>query len=119
MNPIDQTPMTWMDVARRFASVSFEDCNTPLTVIRARVGWFGLIIEITKGADHQEILSWLMVLFPTRLKSEPLSLALEGPLDHNELGIEIIEEEAEHHYRQSFGIVDGVIEFTSSTCESS
>ncbi|CRM83705.1 Septum formation inhibitor-activating ATPase [Pseudomonas sp. 22 E 5] len=111
MNTIDQTPMTWMDVARRFASVSLDDCNTPPTVIRARVGWFGLIIEVTKGADQQEILSWLMGLFPTRLKSEPLSLALEGPLDHNELGIEIVEEEAEHLYRQSFGIVDGVIEF--------
>lgn len=107
---IDQTPMTWMDVARRFASISLDDSNTPSTVIRARVGWFGLIIEVMKGTDQQTIFDWLENLFPSRLRVKPLSLELEGP-GHNGLDIEILEEDAEPQYRQSFGIVDGIIEF--------
>lgn len=112
MTPIDQTPMTWMDVARRFAEILPDDQTRPSTLIRARVGWFGLILEAVEGHDQDEILAWLETLFPTRLRNAPLSLELEGPAHGNVLPIDIVTEEAGSRFRQSFGIVDGIIEFS-------
>ncbi|SFX01428.1 KGGVGR-motif variant AAA ATPase [Pseudomonas sp. NFACC36] len=113
MTPIDQTPMTWMDVARAFATIPPENSSIPATLIRARVGWFGIILEATEKNDPIEILDWLENLFPTRLRTNPLSLELEGPTHGNVLPIEIVIEEEKSRFRQSFGIIDGVVEFSS------
>lgn len=83
--------------------------------MRARVGWFGLLLEATENIAEPMLVDWLEKLFPGRTRSNPLRLRLEGPDPSAELSVslEIVGNDA--FYRPSFGIIDGAIEFTVET----
>lgn len=114
MSSITQAPMTWMDVARRLASILPDSANIPTQLLRARVGWFGLVLEASSPLDNVLISAWLEKLFPNRVRNNPLRLELEGPQYAIELPIEVSIVEDGPIFRQSLGIVDGVIDFTHS-----
>lgn len=109
---MNEAPMTWMDVARRFATIQEDFQGRPKEIIRARVSWFSTILETSKALNEAKIVSWLDSLFPSRVRTNPLRLTLEGPENGTELPIEVEVVEQLSTSRQSFGIIDGIIEFT-------
>ncbi|WP_273430605.1 KGGVGR-motif variant AAA ATPase [Chitinibacter tainanensis] len=111
MSAFNQSPMTWVDVARCFAAITLTQSSLPSSLIRARVGWYGLEFETTNQLDTAEITRWLENLFPSRVLLDPLRLRLEGPLHCSELPVTFEESTDEPMFRQSFGTIDGVIEF--------
>lgn len=115
MSIIKEVPMTWMDVARRLACLSLADGLLPSHLVRARVGWYGITFEATEQVPLTSLATWLESLFPARIRENPLRLELEGPIKGAELPIELEIVEAQESFRQSFGIIDGVIEFKNST----
>lgn len=114
MTTITQPPMTWIDVARRLASMPSDAPPVPPGVFRARLGWYGLILETKASLDETKIAGWLEEIFPSRVRTAPLRLELEGPTCSTELPVEIALVDDEGTFRQSFGIVDGVIDFSQS-----
>jgi MinD-like ATPase involved in chromosome partitioning or flagellar assembly len=106
-----QSPMTWMDIARQFASVPPDANNIPASLVRARVSWVSVILEMTASITEVEIAEWLETIFPTRVRLAPLRLALDGPQHAGEIPVEIDVISSEQSHRQSFGIVDGIVEF--------
>ncbi|MET3135241.1 MinD-like ATPase involved in chromosome partitioning or flagellar assembly [Oxalobacteraceae bacterium GrIS 1.11] len=115
MSIINQAPMTWMDVARRLACLSLADGLLPPHLIRARVGWYGITFEAIDSIPLSSLVTWLEGLFPARIRENPLRIELEGPTQGAELPIELEIVEAQENFRQSFGIIDGIIEFKTST----
>jgi MinD-like ATPase involved in chromosome partitioning or flagellar assembly len=114
MSVIIEAPMTWMDVARRLACLSLSDDSIPPNLVRARVAWYGITFETTASVQTPLLVSWLESLFPARIRENPLRLELEGPIKGAELLIELEIVEAESNFHQSFGIIDGVVEFKKS-----
>jgi MinD-like ATPase involved in chromosome partitioning or flagellar assembly len=110
-----QSPMTWMDVARGLACLSLNNGEIPPELVRARVSWYGITFEATSPVPDLALLTWLEKIFPTRLRQNPLRLELEGPPMGAELPVEIEIVESKQSVRQSFGIIDGVIDFSVST----
>ncbi|MBY5409619.1 hypothetical protein HFO98_14320 [Rhizobium leguminosarum] len=113
MSALQAPPTTWIDVARRLALVSVESLEIPAKIYRARIAWYGLTLEVAAGTAETEVFDWLEKIFPNRTRAEPLRLELEGPAYFNELPVEIIVGDPLPDFRQSFGIVDGTIEFHS------
>ncbi|PQV44259.1 cellulose biosynthesis protein BcsQ [Paraburkholderia sp. BL21I4N1] len=101
-----------MDVARRLAALAPNSPEFPPSIVRARVGWFGVELETRAQVSDEQIADWLEQLFPTRVRHQPLRLELDGPQHAAELPIETVVVDSESVFRQSFGIVDGVIEFS-------
>jgi MinD-like ATPase involved in chromosome partitioning or flagellar assembly len=111
MNTVSQSPLTWMDIARRLAAIPANTADFPTSIVRARVGWFGMALEAIAPVSDDEIARWLELIFPTRVRQQPLRLQLDGPPHAAELNIETIVVDDRSVFRQSFGIVDGVIDF--------
>lgn len=103
--------MTWLDVARRLAKPESRAAARACGLARARVGWFGLLLEGPLGIEDQKLAAWLEPLFPGRLRAAPLRLALEGPDPTAELPIELNVVSDGAVYRPTFGVIDGAIEF--------
>ncbi|MBN3723934.1 MinD/ParA family ATP-binding protein [Burkholderia sp. Ac-20379] len=111
-----QPPLTWMDVARRLATLVPNSLGFPQSIIRARVGWFGMLLETRASVDEELVAAWLEEVFPSRVRRQPLRLELDGPPHAAELTVETAVADDGMVSRQSFGIVDGVIEF-SQPCQ--
>jgi MinD-like ATPase involved in chromosome partitioning or flagellar assembly len=75
------------------------------------VGWFGVILETSIPIEEHHVVDWMESLFPTRVHLNPLRLEVEGSSGGSELPVEINVVETESVFRQSFGIIDGIIEF--------
>lgn len=114
MSTDTQPPMTWVDIARRLAALLPDSPQFPTSLVRARVGWYGLLLETTVTLEEHQIAEWLEVVFPTRVRVNPLRLELEGPPHGAELSVEVAVVEPGSIFKQSFGIVDGVIEFAQA-----
>lgn len=115
MSTVFQPPMTWIDVARELASLPSGELNVPETVIRARVSWSGLIIEVFEEEDESKIYNWLNGIFPGRVDQSLKSLRLEGPDMDTDLPIEVEVVENTFCARHSLGVIDGVIDFAGGT----
>lgn len=111
MNLPDQSPLTWLDVARRLAAVLPGSSPFPSAIAAARVGWFGLLLEADKPVDLNHVATALETLFPSRVKRDPLRIALEGGAANTDLPVEVESVLARASARQPFGVVDGVIDF--------
>lgn len=102
-----------MDIARDLASLATDESNVPAFLLRAQVGWYGLSLMVSEPNRETDVEQWLERIFPTRVRTAPMRLALEGPPHCSELPIEIdVIDSASPAFRQSFGIVDGVVEFS-------
>ncbi len=115
----DQTPMTWLDVARRLATIMPGNSPFPASVAAARVGWFGLILETDKPVDSEPIVAGLESLFPSRVKLNPLRIELEGGGVSATLPVEIENVPLRTNVHQPFGVVDGIIDFRRPTLQTS
>lgn len=107
-----EIPMTWMDVARSLAASEDNGIAPPDGVVRARAAWYALVIEVDKETQETVVCQWLEELFPNRIKSSPLQIALEGPSHTLQVEIEIVSSPSSG--RLSFGIVDGVVDFSKT-----
>jgi len=90
------TPITWVDVARRLATIepaSQEWIGRPTCLLRAQVDWSGAIFEVRDASrDRTTVIAWLRELFPRRLiesSDSTVYLQLEGPLHADRLPVEI------------------------------
>lgn len=108
MSIADQSPLTWLDVARRLAAIAPGDSSFPSAVTTARIGWYGLLLEADTPVELEVVANWLDSLFPSRVKRDPLRIELEVgealPVDV-EFGF------AKPVAHQPFGIVDGIVDF--------
>ncbi|MDZ5650344.1 KGGVGR-motif variant AAA ATPase [Nitrospirillum sp. BR 11828] len=107
----NQSPLTWLDVARRLAAIVPGGSPFPPVVTAARVGWFGLLLEADSAPEPGDIAKALEHLFPSRVKRDPLRIELEGGMASAVLPVEVEVGHPPHGVRQPFGIVDGVIDF--------
>lgn len=119
MSMPDQPPLTWMDVARRLASLLPDDSPLPTEILAARVGWYGLLLEAEPQVDEDAVVVALESLFPSRVKVAPLRIQLEGGGMDNSLPVSIEVGFANSGTRQPFGVVDGYIDFRRSTPQQS
>ena len=110
-----QAPATWLDVARRLANLIDDGLEVPTGILKAQVGWYGLNISVSPEFDQSKIAAWLEIVFPTRVRTAPLSLELEGPAHISILPVEVeAAADTGSSFRQSFGIIDGVVDFRKS-----
>lgn len=107
-------PMTWLDVARELATTASRDAAKANSFIRARVGWFGLLLESAEQVDDKTLVEWLEKIFPGRVLSDPLRILLEAPSHATELPVHVDVVDDSPLFRPTFGIVDGVVEFAAS-----
>ncbi len=107
----EQTPLTWLDIARRLASIEPGDSPFPLEVVSARVGWFGLLLQAEAPVSEEIIAEALTKLFPSRVSRNPLKIALEGGQVSADLEVGIEISATMPTTRQPFGVVDGWIDF--------
>lgn len=111
MSTPDQSPVTWVDVARCLAGIDPGNSPLPTEIATARVGWFGVFFEATAAVDTAQLSAGLNTLFPSRIKQDPLRIELEGGQSTSDLAIDV-EVIVDHGTsRQPFGIVDGWIDF--------
>ncbi|MBY5755663.1 hypothetical protein HFO07_03100 [Rhizobium leguminosarum] len=108
------TPMTWLDVARRLAKPEARATSRDYGLLRARVGWFGVLIEAATNVEQGHLARWLEELFPGRSRINPLRLALEGPDPAAELPVDLTVVSEDAVYRPTYGVIDGAIEFVIS-----
>jgi MinD-like ATPase involved in chromosome partitioning or flagellar assembly len=111
MSLLDQSPMTWLDVARRLATILPGNSPFPPAIAAARVGWFGLLLEADAPVQLDDIAAALETLFPSRVKREPLRIELEGTMAGTNLPVEVETGRVRPSARQPFGVVDGTIDF--------
>jgi MinD-like ATPase involved in chromosome partitioning or flagellar assembly len=104
-------PMTWLDVARALVTKPSSESARSISLLRARVGWFGVVVEASKAVDDAIVAKWLESIFPSRIKLDPLRIQLEGPQQATDLPVEIEVVGDELFYRPTFGVVDGIIDF--------
>jgi len=107
-------PLTWTDVARRLAAEANGPRKGGGIVRRARLGRYGVLLEVSEPVREPEIKAWLEDIFPGRVQSDPLALKLEGPEHAATVPIELEVGEEESVFRPSFGLVDGTVEFEAS-----
>jgi len=107
----DQSPLTWLDVARRLATIMPDNSPFPPAITAARVGWFGLLLEASGPVELESVATALESLFPSRVKRDPLRIELEGGAAGADLPVEIESNLFGPSVRQPFGVVDGVIDF--------
>ncbi|MBB3947833.1 cellulose biosynthesis protein BcsQ [Rhizobium skierniewicense] len=112
----EQLPLTWIDVARRLAAIELADNPLPSQIITARAGWFGLLLEHTGSLGTEEVEIALDELFPSRVKSDPLRIELEGGSD---LHVHLEPVDGESGTKPPFGVVDGIIDFRTPAAVSS
>src|SRR5208282_2719204 len=108
-------PLTWLDVARRLAKSDARAAARAIGLTRARVGWFGVLLEAASRVDEDLLASWLEALLPGRIHKAPLRLTLEGPDPAAELPVELNVVDDSAIYRPTFGVIDGAIEFAAVT----
>jgi len=106
-------PMTWLDVARSLAKPEARESARKNGLLRARVGWFGLLIEAANHIEQRVLAEWLEEVFPGRPRTDPLRLTLEGPDKTAELLVDFNLVSDETSYRPTFGVIDGAIEFAT------
>ncbi|CAO4136666.1 KGGVGR-motif variant AAA ATPase [Methylorubrum extorquens] len=111
MSISDQSPLTWLDVARRLARIEPGASPFPSATISARVGWFGLLLQADAPVAEGEVAKALEALFPARVAKEPLRIVLEGNQENSGLEVEIELGAAASVTRQPFGVIDGWIDF--------
>ncbi len=107
-------PLTWTDVARRLAAEANGPRKGGGIVKRARLGRYGVLLEVAEQVGEGEIIAWLEGIFPGRVQSGPLALKLEGPEHAATMPIELEVSEERGVFRPSFGLVDGTVEFEAS-----
>ncbi len=107
----DESPLTWLDVARRLASIMPSSSPFPPAIAAARVGWSGLLLEADAPVEAELVATALETLFPSRVKRAPLRIELEGGAGSTDLPVEIETGFVRSSARQPFGIIDGVIDF--------
>lgn len=111
MSTPDQTPVTWVDVARCLAGIEPSHSPLPKEISSARVGWFGLLFQATAAVDTTLLTSGLETLFPSRIKENPLRIELEGGQSTSDLAVEVDIVIDPGASRQPFGVIDGWIDF--------
>lgn len=116
---LDESPLTWLDVARRLAALPSDGAPFPSGVVTARVGWFGLSLEVHAEVEPNEIIAALESLFPSRISHDPLQIELDAGLGNSHLPVEIEVVTNNAGRRQPFGVVDGVINFQRTPLRSS
>ncbi len=105
-------PLTWIDIARRLANVALaSQPELNEKVRRARLGRYGIELEVEAGATERDVQSWLEAVFPGRVQGEPLAVTLDGPDYAATLPVEWHELDADISPRPAFGLVDGVVDF--------
>lgn len=109
MNSSSDIPVTWVDVARRLATIQQDANPVPSPIVRVRAAWSGIEIEAIREIDERSVAVWLDGIFPQRILTDPLRFQLEGPLNTLPIHIEIIDVLPSE--RISFGVIDGVVEF--------
>ncbi|TXM68793.1 hypothetical protein FV226_19630 [Methylobacterium sp. WL12] len=87
----------------------------PPEIVGARVGWFGLLFEANDEVTDTSLADGLEVLFPSRVRRDPLRIQLEGGASGSELDVDIEVITREAGGRQPFGIIDGAIDFRPTT----
>lgn len=107
----DQSPLTWLDVARRLATIMPGSSPFPPAIAAARVGWFGLLLEADAPVELDRVATALESLFPSRVKRDPLRIELEGGTASADLPVEVESGLVRPNARQPFGVVDGIIDF--------
>lgn len=115
MSTLDRSPVTWLDVARCIAGIDPSRSPLPPEIVGARVGWFGLLFEAKSEVTEASLADGLEVLFPSRIRRDPLRIQLEGGTSGSELDVDVEVSSREAGGRQPFGIVDGVIDFRPRT----
>ena len=111
MSTAEAPPLTWIDVARRLARSDARAAARAIGLARARVGWFGVLLEAASRVDEDILASWLDALLPGRIHKAPLRLTLEGPDPTAELRVELNVVDDSAMYGPTFGVIDGAIEF--------
>lgn len=106
-----EVPLTWIDVARRLAAATAVGCPPPPRVLRAKATWYGVDVEVEDGTPVSVVQEWLEKLFPSRFKSQPDRIELDGPMGNLEVSIEPMPRTV--HKRVSFGIIDGVVDYVT------
>ena len=105
-------PLTWTDVARRLAAVAAtREIKGVGQVRRARLGRYGILLEVGEGVGESEVQVWLENIFPGRVQDAPLRLTLEGPDHAATVPVELEVGGEQSVFRPSFGLVDGTVEF--------
>ena len=105
-------PLTWTDVARRLAAVAAtREIKGVGQVRRARLGRYGILLEVGEGVGESEVQVWLENIFPGRVQDAPLRLTLEGPDHAATVPVELEVGGEQSVFRLSFGLVDGTVEF--------
>src|SRR4051812_37080510 len=89
MSMPDEAPLTWLDVARRLACIEPGGSPFPPAVFAARVGWYGLLLEADAPVDLNRVSEALETLFPSRVKTSPLRIELEGGQASAELTVDV------------------------------
>ncbi|MBB6310327.1 KGGVGR-motif variant AAA ATPase [Xanthobacter tagetidis] len=117
MSLSDQSPMTWLDVARRLATIVPGSSPFPPAIAAARVGWFGLLLEADAPVEIERVANALETLFPSRVKQDPLRIELEGAAAGADLPVTIECGVVQPSARQPFGVVDGMIDFRRSAAQ--
>lgn len=111
MSTPDQSPVTWVDVARCLAGIDPTHSPLPKEIASARVGWFGLLFQATAAVDTAQLTVGLETLFPSRIKENPLRIELEGSQSASDLAVEVDIVTEQGASRQPFGVIDGWIDF--------
>jgi cellulose biosynthesis protein BcsQ len=114
MSQIISAPMTWLDIARGLAMSSSREAARSKSLLRARVGWFGVLIESTTTPDNDALAEWLESIFPGHVYRDPLRIQLEGPPNAADLPVQVDLVEDDSFFRPTFGIIDGVVDFSVS-----
>lgn len=115
MNIAFEPPMTWVDVARTLANVEADSSPLPGEVLRARIGWSGVLFEVDGDLDSDALVAALESLFPLRVKLEPLRIELDGSEGQGDLLVEVERVAEGGAHRPPFGVIDGIIDFRKVT----
>lgn len=118
MSTPDHSPVTWVDVARCLAGIDPTQSPLPAEIASARVGWFGLLFEATAAVDSARLAAGLEMLFPSRIKHNPLRIELEGGRSASDLAVEVDIVTDQGASRQPFGVIDGWIDFRPAEAKS-
>ena len=111
MSITSSSPLTWTDIARRLAAEANKPGKGAGIVKRARLGRYGMLLEVPEGVGEPEVANWLEEVFPGRVEATPLALRLEGPEHAAVLPVNLEPEEGPGVFRPSFGLIDGMVEF--------
>lgn len=109
------SPITWIDLARRFAILEPSDPTRPSNVLSVRADWEGVVIYCRDPApSEKEIRQWLENLFPNRISRGQLEFKLDGPRHAQTLPVTISVDEDASDPRPSLGIIDGAVDFATT-----